>query len=119
MRIQQSRRTLKARSLEPVQMVWKRRVKVAVCVSRVGEAEKALVRAFSSSLTRAKAGRRREWRRKRKYLRMDRPSFTMRSLMLDPGRSNKPVAVWAANYWCARGAAPLSRARGQTRGVPG
>ena len=62
------------------------------------EAEKALVRAFSSSLTRAKAGRRRECRRRRKYLRMDRPSFTMRSPMLDPGRSNKPVAVWAANY---------------------
>ena len=36
------------------------------------------VRARSSSLARAKAGRCREWRRRRKYLRMDRPSFTLR-----------------------------------------
>src|ERR1700723_1243849 len=79
MRSQHSRRTLKDRSLEPVQMVWKRRMKLATCESRVVEAENALVRARSSSLTRAKAGRCREWRRRRKYFLMDRPSFTLRS----------------------------------------
>src|ERR1700684_1340310 len=80
MRIQHSRRTLKDRSLEPVQIVWKRRVKLAVRVSTVDEAENAFVRARSSSLARAKAGRRRDWRRRRRYFRMDRPNFTLRSL---------------------------------------
>src|ERR1700677_413927 len=60
-------------------MVWKRRMKLVACESWVVEAENALVRARSSSLARANAGRCREWRRRRKYFLMDRPNLTLRS----------------------------------------
>src|SRR5580692_2329796 len=62
-------------------MQWKRRLKESVWVSIVAATVKAFVRARSSSLAREKAGRRRKCRRRRKYLRMERPSFTLPQLV--------------------------------------
>src|SRR5580693_9025415 len=63
-------------------------MKLLVCVSRALEVANALVRARSSSLTRAKAGRCLECHRRQKYFRIDRLSFTLPSF---DGRAFSPA----------------------------